>query len=556
MLNWLLDLLHSPSAAQTILALSLTAFTGMLVGRLGVFGVRLGIAGVLFTGLLISALGIEPVHEVMQFTKEFGLILFVFAIGLEVGPGFFASLRADGLRHNVFAGVIVLGGVAVAVVEHFVFDIPVPAMVGILSGAVTNTPGLGAAQQVLSENAGDAAAAASVAAGMGYAVAYPFGIVGIILAIILIRVVYRISVPEEQKAYETDQSRGVTALQALNLCVTNRAAAGRKLSELTGLCGGPVVVSRLLRGETLTIPQPDEALREGDVVLAVGGEQELDRLKLMLGAEAEVDLRARPSHLASRRVLITRQSATRRSLREFDLLGRYQASITRITRAGIEFTPMANATLNIGDLVRVVGNQETIDEVVKELGNSPSALNRPNLMPVFMGIFLGVLLGSVSLTLPGLPAPVKLGLAGGPLVVAILMGWKGKLGRENFYMNPGANLILREVGIVLFLACVGLSAGGSLVELLASGEGLRWFLCGAAITFVPLAVVGLFARLRGMNYLTLAGLIAGSMTDPPALGFANALAASPAQATAYAGVYPMTMLLRVLTAQLFVLVLL
>jgi len=548
------DLFLQPGTAYTLFWLSLASVLGIYLGKVSFFGVKIGIAGVLFSGLALGAFGVHVDPHVLHFIKEFGLVLFVFTIGIQVGPGFFRSLRSDGLTLNLLAAGLVLSGVAIATVHHFVFEIPVEAMVGILSGAVTNTPGLGAAQQALTENIGSAA---SKTAGAAYAVAYPFGIMGIIFSMILIRLIFRVDINQEKQEAEKKQSSANSQLTVRNLCIRNPRFFNKTIGLLIDACKEKVVISRFKRaGEEVQTALPDMTLQEGDCLLGVGSERALDHLVLLAGDECTDDLRQLEGRMVTRKVLITKSRITNKTLGDINLTGRYRANLTRIIRSGVQFTPVGNINLHLGDIVTVVAPEDEIDLVVGELGNTPQDLHHPNMLLLFIGISLGLVLGSLAIPVPGLPTPVKLGMAGGPLVVALIFGRLGKVGNLNLYLHPGANLVLREMGILLFLGCVGLGSGKSFIPALTGENGLTWVLLGASITFFPVFLTGLVARIKKVNYLSIAGLLAGGMTDPPALGYANSLIEGQSQSVAYASVYPLTMLLRIMSAQLFVILLL
>ncbi len=554
-MDWLIQLFTGHSAAHTVIILSLVIALGVALGHVKVFGISLGIAGVLFSGLLFGHFHLTVNEEILEFAREFGLILFVYTIGMQVGPGFFASFRKQGLKLNALAASIVLTGVAVAVALHFIFDLPVPVLVGLLSGAVTNTPGLGAAQQALRERLADSPDLALP--GMAYAVAYPFGILGIILTMIAIRRFFRIKTEQEAIAFEQEHGQKGQTPRNFNLQVTNGKLNGIEVRRLAGLVQAEFVISRLMRGDQVIIPAADTTLQVGDVLHLVCTQENAEKLALVVGDLSSLDVRAVPSAFTARNILITQNSAVGKTIAELDLMHRYGVAITRINRAGTELLAKAGLELHFGDRVTVVGEEASLKKVSVELGDSLKQLNHPNILPVFIGIILGVILGSIPFHVPGVPAPVKLGLAGGPLLVSILLSRYGRVGPVVWYLPMSANLVLREVGITLFLACVGLKSGGRFVETLVAGDGLFWMGLGALITAIPILLVGVIARsVYNLNYLSLCGLLAGSMTDPPALGFANQLASSDAPAITYSSVYALTMFLRILTAQALVLLLL
>jgi putative transport protein len=447
-------------------------------------------------------------------------------------------------------------GVALTLLLHFALHVEAPAAVGILSGATTNTPSLAAAQQALKQVAGDPAARDRLVRlpGIGYAVAYPFGVVGIIVVMVAVRLVFRVSVAREaeelQRGVEAETPRPARA----NLEVANPNLAGLPLEKVPLLGTSGIVVSRIYQDGALQVPRPDTRLKLGDVLLAVGTREELEALRVVVGRESDLDLRRVPSAITSRRLIVTRTSATGRTLAELDFVRRYGVQITRLSRAEVEMPASPGFELQYGDTVLAVGEAPDLAKVAAELGDSPKSLHYPHLIPMFLGIGLGILVGSWSFSLPGVPEPVRLGLAGGPLLVAIALSRLGTVGPLVWYMPLSANYMIRELGIVLFLAAVGLRAGDAFVPTLVRGPGLAWMAAGAFVTLVPLALVAVVGRgLLKLNYLTLCGLLAGSMTDPPALAFANAVSGTETPSSAYATVYPLTMILRVLSAQLLVL---
>jgi putative transport protein len=538
--------------------LALVAVLGLWVGKFEWRGVGLGIGGVLFGGIFVGHFvhqrGIELDLHTLQFVQEFGLILFVYSIGIQVGPGFFASLRKSGLRLNGFAALLVLLGCLVAAGLHKLFAVPLPVILGILSGAVTNTPSLGAGQQILHELGASPQGVASM--GMAYAVAYPFGICGILLAMWLVRLAFRVDVSHE--AREFDQQSGVKhGLGVMNVALRNTNLDGLALSEVPVLASGKVICSRLKRGDVLTAPNPQMILQLGDLLHLVGDKDALRRAQLVIGEEVDVSLSTQGTELRVERVILTNVRLMGKRLGDLALPETHEVVISRLNRAGVELVPNAEITLQFGDILNIVGSQEAIKVVSGMMGNAQYKLQQVHMLPVFMGIGLGVLLGSVPFYLPGFPAALKLGLAGGPLVVALVLSRIGSIGTLHWSMPPSANLALRELGIVLFLSVVGLKSGGQFIDTLLQGPGASWLLYGMLITLLPLLIVGGIARAFGhTNYLTLCGLLAGSMTDPPALAFANAMhATSGAAALSYVTVYPMVMFLRIIAPQLLALML-
>lgn len=544
------SLISGSGTATAIFFISITAFLGVLIGKLRIKNVKLGIAGVLFSGLLIGHLGAKANPEVLHFIREFGLILFVYAIGIDVGPRFFNSLRSEGLKLNLFATGIVLGGFLIAYLFHRLIGVPSAVVTGVMSGAVTNTPGLGAAQQVLADmGMSDDASMA----GTGYAIAYPFGVIGIILAMIIIKKMYRINIDKELNEYKNQFQTLRQKLESLEISITNPNLFGQPLSYIKEFIDKELVISRIRRGENYLVATEDLILQEGDLIIGVSALQYIKNLKIKIGKVKILEKKEISGDLAMFHVLVTNRKYAGKTVQQIGIYRRYDANITRIFRAGTEILPTRGTTVEFGDTVRIVGKRDLLPEIRNELGNSVEELAHPNTIPIFVGIALGVILGSVPIFIPGLPAPAKLGLAGGPLLVAILLGNQRRFKNFDFYMTPGANMMIRELGISLFLACVGLSAGGKFVSTIVSG-GYVWMIYGVAITMIPILIAGIIARMRKYNYLKICGIISGAMTDPPALEFANNLAPGHAQSTAYATVYPLTMFLRILAAQTLILI--
>lgn len=550
-MDWLTTLFSTESVARTVLLLALAGAGGAAFGKLQVRGVGLGVAGVLFAGLILGHFNLSPDHQVLDFVREFGLILFVYTLGLQIGPGFYASLRSRGLMLNGFAAAIVLGGAALAALLITIGAVPLAVGSGLLSGATTNTPSLAAAGEAL--KLVGAPPDSAVIQGLAYAVAYPFGILGIILTMLLVRTLFRVDVPAEVRAAEASLAPHVPPPTGRNLEVRNANLVGLRIEAIPGLAGSGVVISRFSRGGVVAIARPSTELALGDVLYAVGPEAGLNSLRIVVGADAGIDLKALPGNVVSRRVLVTKGAVLGRPIADVTALVEHGVIVTRVNRQGLEFTAASGFKLQFGDVLMVVGEQAGIDAVAQVVGNSPKALDHPHPIPLFIGIALGVVVGSIPLVVPGLPAPVKLGLAGGPLVVAILLARLANTRSLVWHLPPSANLMLREIGITLFLAAVGIKSGEKFIELLAGGDGVRWLLVGAVITALPLLITGIVARAwMKLNYAELCGLLAGSMTDPPALAFAQQTTQSDAPAVAYATVYPFVMLLRVFSAQVLI----
>ena len=494
--------------------------------------------------------------HVIHYFKEFGLILFVYSVGMQVGPGFFSSFKEGGVTLNMLAGGIVLLGVATALVIHFITGIPIPTMVGILSGAVTNTPGLGAAQQAYSDMYG----VSENSIPLGYAVAYPLGVVGIILSIIVIRYIFRISFQKENEQLEQAETSHANGAIPISLVVKNPAIFNKTVAEISSLLEHTdFVISRIWRDsdKQIDIASANTVLHENDKIFVITTEQDAEKIKIFIGEAIDMERKQwirMESQFVNRRILITKPELNGKRLGDLKLRKLYGINITRINRAGVDLVAKPNLSLQVGDRVNVVGTETAVSNVEKVLGNSMKRLNEPNLITIFVGIALGIILGSIPFTFPGIPQPVKLGLAGGPLIVAILISRFGYHYKLITYTTQSANLMLREVGIAMFLACVGLSAGEGFVDTIVNDGGVAWIGYGFIITVVPLLIIGCVARyFFKINYFTLMGLIAGSTTDPPALAYSNATAGNDAPSVGYATVYPLTMFLRVLTAQLMIL---
>ncbi|HFZ0193474.1 TPA: putative transporter [Klebsiella pneumoniae] len=540
--------------ALTVSVLALVAVVGLWIGNVKIRGVGFGIGGVLFGGIIVGHFvdqaGVTLSSPMLHFIQEFGLILFVYTIGIQVGPGFFASLRVSGLWLNLFAILIVILGGLVTAVLHKLFNIPLPVVLGIFSGAVTNTPALGAGQQILRDLGVPFEVVDQM--GMSYAMAYPFGICGILLTMWLVRLFFRINVEKEAQRFEESSGNGHAHLHTINVRVENPNLNQMAIQDVPMLNNDNIVCSRLKRGELLMVPAPGTLIQAGDLLHLVGRPEDLHNAQLVIGQEVATSLSTRGTDLKVERVVVTNEKVLGKKIRDLHVKQRYDVVISRLNRAGVELVASSSASLQFGDILNLVGRPEAIDAVAAELGNAQQKLQQVQMLPVFIGIGLGVLLGSIPLFIPGFPAALKLGLAGGPLIMALILGRIGSIGKLYWFMPPSANLALRELGIVLFLAVVGLKSGGDFVATLTQGDGLSWIAYGIFITAIPLLTVGVLARmLAKMNYLTLCGMLAGSMTDPPALAFANNLhATSGAAALSYATVYPLVMFLRIITPQL------
>ncbi|HDP9372198.1 putative transporter [Escherichia coli] len=540
--------------ALTVSILALVAVVGLFIGNVKFRGIGLGIGGVLFGGIIVghfvSQAGMTLSSDMLHVIQEFGLILFVYTIGIQVGPGFFASLRVSGLRLNLFAVLIVIIGGLVTAILHKLFDIPLPVVLGIFSGAVTNTPALGAGQQILRDLGTPMEMVDQM--GMSYAMAYPFGICGILFTMWMLRVIFRVNVETEAQQHESSRTNGGALIKTINIRVENPNLHDLAIKDVPILNGDKIICSRLKREETLKVPSPDTIIQLGDLLHLVGQPADLHNAQLVIGQEVDTSLSTKGTDLRVERVVVTNENVLGKRIRDLHFKERYDVVISRLNRAGVELVASGDISLQFGDILNLVGRPSAIDAVANVLGNAQQKLQQVQMLPVFIGIGLGVLLGSIPVFVPGFPAALKLGLAGGPLIMALILGRIGSIGKLYWFMPPSANLALRELGIVLFLSVVGLKSGGDFVNTLVNGEGLSWIGYGALITAVPLITVGILARmLAKMNYLTMCGMLAGSMTDPPALAFANNLhSTSGAAALSYATVYPLVMFLRIITPQL------
>ncbi len=556
---WLTELVAGSGVAHAIFIYSLVIALGVILGKQKIFGVSLGATFVLFMGILAGHLGLTVDPNIIKFIQEFGLILFIFSIGLQVGPSFFSSFKEGGLVLNGLAVLIIALNIAVAMAIYYgVGTMRITDLVGILSGAVTNTPGLGAAQQTLIETKGAAAGALNQAMSMGYAAAYPLGVVGIILSMIVVKVIFKINAESESKHIEDDAAQSQLAPHILTYRVTNKLIFGRDLRRLHAIIDHNFVISRMKRaadGEVV-IPKSDTIINEDDLLLIVMSAQDEEVFDAIIGPRVDMDWDHEQAQLVSRRILVTNSAMSGRKLGSLRLRMGFKLNATRVNRAGIDLLASPNLSLQVGDRLTVVGNIEDINRLAEKLGNSMKRLNQPNMFTMFIGIVMGILVGSVPLMLPGMTVPMKLGLAGGPLIVAILLGRYGYKMKLVTYTSSSANLLLRELGICLFLASVGIAAGGNFASTVFNAQGAMWVLYGFLITFIPLLIVVVLARGKyHMNYCTLMGLVAGSTTDPPALAYANKTAGNDAPAVAYSTVYPLTMFLRVITAQLIIMIL-
>jgi putative transport protein len=548
-MSWLVELPKSQPIAHAIGVLAFVCVVGMALGSLKFRGVGLGTSGVLFAGILIGHFGEGIDHHTLDFVKEFGLILFVFTIGLQLGPGFFAALRQQGVKMNALAAAIVLFGAISAPFIGWLAQFDAAAVLGIFSGASTNTPSLGAATQTLGTLPNLAPDRLTLPA-LAYAVTYPTAIVGIIGTLILLKKIFRIDPAREAEEFAARNRREIVPLERRTLVVTNQNLEGVRLDEVPGRSETRVTISRVRHGEQTSLATNATILHRDDRLAVVGTPSGLDTFERVVGRRCEEDLVLAESGITFRRVVVTDHNVLGRTIGELHLDDRFGVAVTRVTRADIEMTAVPGLRLQFGDMLQIVGGEADINRAATSLGNSLKELNETHFIPFFIGIVLGVALGTMPIAFPGLPQPIRLGLAGGPLIVALILGRMGHFRRQVWHMPVNTNLAFREFGIALFFAAVGLSAGAKFFATVFSATGLQWLLAGACVTVLPIVLAGIFARIVWkMNFMDVSGLIAGSMTDPPALAFASNIAGSDAPTVAYATVYPLTTLLRILSAQ-------
>jgi len=548
-MNWLFSLLMNDSVAHTVLAYALVISLGVSLGKIKICGISLGVAFVLFAGIVCGHFGLAVNENLRQFIKDFGLILFVFAVGLEVGPSFFASFKKDGMQMNITAACVVFLDITVAMILRFIFSdrISMASMVGILTGATTNTPSLGAAQEALRYLAIQEPIA------LGYAAAYPFGVIGAITALILIKVICTINIEDENRKIENAHGNNEQP-EIYSILLLNPAIANRNLGDVKRLSGRNFVISRIKRGEAYFTPLADTILLQNDVLRILSTPAEREAVAAFIGKETEDDWKASENLFISTTIIITQDNINGKTLSSLGLRAAFGVNVTRINRSGIDLLATPGLILQIGDRLTVMGEHEAIKKVEQLLGNTLKRLNEPHIFTIFIGILLGVLLGSIPIAIPNMQIPMKLGMAGGPLIVAILIGRFGYKMKLVTYTTQSANLMLRSVGICLFLASVGIGAGTQFVETVVSENGLLWLLCGFLITLLPLITVGFFARkFAKFNYLTLMGVLSGSRTSLPLLTYSNSVATGDAPAVGYSTVYPLTMFLRILSVQVLIL---
>ena len=552
-MEWLWNLMADhESVAYTVIVYSVVIAIGVALGKVKFFGISFGIAWVLFAGIAMAEMGFTVNTHIQHFIKEFGLILFVYTIGLQVGPGFFSAFKKEGIKLNVLAVISIVTCVATVIAIHYLTNTDMSTLVGIMSGAVTNTPGLGAANTALAEKFGEDAPSLTTM----YAVAYPFGVFGIIIVMLGLRGIFKVNIEAEKRLNSLRHSKDQVVINRFAIKVSNPSLFGKKLSVIKKTLDFDFTISRMCRKGEILLADADTLIEEGDVVLVVANQRENEKFFTLMGDSVaitdyfpdEKDMR-----YTSRRINVTQRAIFTKTLGELDVRRRFGVTITRVFRAGVEFVPSAHTKLQFGDTITVIGDETHIQLVSKEFGNSKRRLQTPHIAELFMGITLGVLLGSIPFSIPGIPGAVRLGLAGGPLIVAILISRYGGKFSVTHYVSQSANLMVREIGIVLFLASVGLDAKAKFIETLLHGDGLYWMGLGVLITLIPLLVTSLIARIKGkLDYLEICGLLSGASTDPPALAFANDMSNSEIPALTYASVYPLTTFLRIMVAQLLI----
>jgi putative transport protein len=553
MSEWLVELFTKTSIANTVLMYGIIISIGIWLGRIKIAGISLGVTWILFTGIIFSAIGVRVDESTNHFLKEFGLVLFVYLIGLQVGPGFFASLKKNAVNNNILASLIVFFGVAITVLLFYFVNHHIAIMAGIMSGAVTNTPGLAAAQAAISSV--DLSPTEKSSITLAYAIAYPFGVFGIILSMLIIKKIFGVNINDEKELHRKLNVLKANKPVSQHFSLNNPMLFGLPLSKLFLMLKEKIIVSRMLHHGEIITPTPDTILAEGDILLIVASKKEIDQLQFIVGPLSDRDLKkSSESNLISRTIVVTKKSVTHKRLGDLPELFQHHFTMTRLNRAGFEMVPHGDIFLQLGDTIKVVGTEEDVHAAAEVLGNSIKLLEVPDLAPILIGIALGVILGSVPFHFPGMPVAVKVGMAGGPLIIALLLSKFGnKLYLTNYTTNS-ANLMMRELGIGLFLASVGLSSGGNLSGAFVNGDGLSWIIMSLAITIIPLVLIGVISKLFfRKTFFEICGLLAGASTDPPALAFATKMASSDIPSVTYATVYPLTMILRIVAAQLLIL---
>lgn len=560
-MDWIIRLFtDTDSIAHIALLYSIVIAVGILLGKIKIGGISLGVTFVLFAGIVAGHIGFTAPVNILSFIQDFGLILFVFCIGLQVGPGFFESFKKGGVTLNLLSTTTVLLNVVVMFACYFIFfdtndKTNLPMMVGTLYGAVTNTPGLGAANEALESVWADKSTLPQIAS--GYACAYPLGVLGIIGATIAIRFITGTKLADEEEELKEAEAEDPHAKpHQMHLKVNNTYLAGRTVEQINEFLNRDVVFSRLMHEGKVSIPSSQDVLEMGDEVLVVCTEADAEAIQAFIGPEIEMAWEEEDSNqpMISRRIVVTNSSMNGKTLGKMHFSSVYGVTVTRISRQGMDVFASRNYRFQVGDKILVVGPKDNVSRIAEMMGNSVKRLDHPNIATIFIGIIVGILFGSIPFAIPGMPVPMKLGIAGGPLIIAILIGRFGHRMKLNTYTTTSANMMLREIGLVLFLASVGIKAGANFWHTVVQGDGLLYVATGFIITIVPILIVGVIARLKfKFNYFTLMGMIAGTCTDPPALAYANSICSREAPAIGYSTVYPLSMFLRIFTAQLIVL---
>lgn len=550
-MNWFQSLLFNESVGRTVLIFAFVIAVGSMLGKLKFKGISLGSTFVLFVGIVVAHFGFTLNPAISHFMKDFGLILFVFSIGLQVGPNFFSSFKQSGLLLNGLAtGSICLNIIVTLLIFYLLGDIDFSMLIGVMQGAVTNTPGLGAAQQALNQinTTGDMPSIS-----LGYAVAYPMGVIGVILSMIVIKNLFRINYDDERKQFA--ENKGEEPARC-SYRVSSEQVIGKQIKEISRQFNKEVIFARISHDGEVFVPTGDTILQSGDLVRIIAPKQREQELDSMFGEKIQNDLlNAQTEELKQRKILITNKRLEGKSLHNLQLRKSFNVNVTRVFRSGVELVATPDLVLHLGDKVKIVGTEENMSLVEKFLGNSVKHLNEPHLSTIFIGIFLGIIVGYIPIAFPGMPQPAKLGLAGGPLIVSLLMGAFGNKIGLTCYTTQSANLMLREIGISLFLACVGLEAGEHFVDTLINGDGLKWVCYGLLITIIPVLTIGIIARkVFKLNYFTIIGMISGTNTNPPALYYSNMMAENDRPSVAYSTVYPLSMFLRIVLAQTLILI--
>ena len=561
-MNWIINLFtNTESIAHISLLYAVVIAVGILLGKIKIGGISLGVTFVLFAGIVAGHIGFTAPVNILSFIQDFGLILFVFCIGLQVGPGFFESFKKGGVTLNLLSTSIVLLNVAVMFGCYYIFfdttdKTNLPMMVGTLYGAVTNTPGLGAANEAL-ESVWKATNGAIPQIASGYACAYPLGVLGIIGATIAVRFITRTRLADEEEELKEDEAENPHAKpHQMHLMVNNTYLAGRTVAQINEFLNRDVVFSRLLHEGKYSIPSSKDKFEMGDEVLVVCAEADAEAIQAFIGPELDTPWEDDESNqpLVSRRIVVTNSSMNGKTLGKMHFSSVFGVTVTRISRQGMDVFALRNYRFQVGDKILVVGKDDNVNRIAELMGNSVKRLDTPNISTIFIGIIVGILFGSIPFAIPGMPVPLKLGIAGGPLIIAILIGRFGHRMKLNTYTTTSANMMLREIGLVLFLASVGVKAGANFWHTVVQGDGLMYVFTGFLITIIPILIVGVIARLKyKFNYFTIMGMVAGACTDPPALAYANSICSREAPAIGYSTVYPLSMFLRIFTAQLIVL---